>query len=137
MWYVAKQDRTHDISVVAIYELSKRVSLSGTFVYYTGNAVTFPSGKYRIDNQTVFLYSERNGYRMPAYHRLDLNATFQLGKQQKRYSSELVLGLYNVYGRQNAYAITFEDDPDDLSKTRAVQTALFRFVPSISYNFKF
>lgn len=136
-WYVAKQDRTHDISVVGIYELSKRISLSGTFVYYTGNAVTFPSGKYRIDNRTVFLYSERNGYRMPAYHRLDLNATFQLGKPNKKYSSELVIGLYNVYGRQNAYAITFEDDPDDPSKTRAVQTSLFRYVPSISYNFKF
>lgn len=136
-WYAAKQDRTHDISVVGVYELNKKWSLSGTFVYYTGNAVTFPSGKYHIDNQTVFLYTERNGYRMPAYHRLDLNATVQLGKQRKKWKSELSFGLYNVYGRENAFTITFQDDPDDKSKTQAVRTSLFRFVPSISYNFKF
>lgn len=136
-WYVARQDRTHDLSVVAIYEASKRWTLSGTFVYYTGNAVSFPSGKYKMDNQVVFLYTERNGYRMPAYHRLDLSATVKLGKGKKRLKSELALGVYNAYGRQNAYVITFRENPDDASRTQALQTALFRFVPSITYNFKF
>ena len=73
---------------------------------------------------------------MPAYHRLDLSATLKL-KQREHFSSELALGLYNAYGRENAYAITFRDNPDDRSRTQAVQTSLFRFVPSISYNFKF
>jgi hypothetical protein len=136
-WYNARQDRTHDLSVVAIYELSKRVSFSGLFVYYTGNAVTFPSGKYKLDNQTVYLYTERNAYRMPAYHRLDLNATIKLDKRKRRWESELAIGVFNVYGRQNAYSITFRDDPDDANKTQAVKTSLFRFVPSITYNFKF
>lgn len=136
-WYAARHDRTHDISVVAIYEVTKKLTLSGTFVYYTGNAVTFPSGKYNIDNRTVFLYTERNGYRMPAYHRMDLNATYQLGKRKGRWESELTVGMFNVYGRENAYTITFEDNPDDPSKTQAKRTALFKFVPSISYNFKF
>lgn len=136
-WYAARQDRTHDLSIVAIYDLNKRLSLSGTFVYNTGNAVTFPSGKYTIDNQIVFLYTERNGYRMPAYHRMDLNLTYKLGKQDKKWESELVVGMFNVYGRENAYSITFEENPDDPSKTQAVQTSLFKFVPSISYNFKF
>jgi hypothetical protein len=135
-WYVARQDRTHDVSVVGIYQLNKKWTLSGTWVYYTGNAVSFPSGKYEVDKQVVFYYTERNGYRMPAYHRLDLSATCKL-KVRKHYSSELALGLYNAYGRQNAYAITFREDPDDASKTQAVQTALFRWVPSITYNFNF
>ena len=135
-WYVARQDRTHDISVVGVYQLTKKLSVSGVWVYYTGNAVSFPSGKYKIDDEVTFLYTERNGYRMPAYHRLDLSATWQLA-QRKKFKSELSIGLYNAYGRQNAYAITFREDPDDASKTQALQTALFRFVPSISYNFKF
>ncbi len=135
-WYVARQDRTHDVSVVGIYQLNPKWTLSGTWVYYTGNAISFPSGKYEVDNQVVFYYTERNGYRMPAYHRLDLSATWKL-RERKHFSSELAIGLYNAYGRQNAYAITFREDPDDPSKTQAVQTALFRFVPSITYNFKF
>jgi hypothetical protein len=135
-WYPAKQDRTHDISVVGMYKLSDKWTLSGDFVYYTGNAVTFPSGKYNVNNQVVFYYTERNGYRVPAYHRLDLGATLKL-KQHKHYSSELVFSLYNAYGRENPYTITFRTDPDDPNKTQAVQTSLFRWVPSISYNFKF
>lgn len=135
-WYVARQDRTHDISVVGMYDLNKKWSFSATFVYYTGNAVTFPSGKYYVDNQVVFLYTKRNAYRMPAYHRLDLNAIWKL-KERKNFSSELVLGIYNAYGRDNAYAITFRDNPEDRTRTQALQTSLFRFVPSVSYNFKF
>ncbi|QNL51802.1 TonB-dependent receptor [Olivibacter sp. SDN3] len=135
-WYNARQDRTHDISVVAMYQLSKKWNLSAVWVYNTGNAVTFPSGKYRSDGQVVYYYTERNGYRMPAYHRLDLSATYTL-QSKKRYSSELNFGLYNAYGRANALAISFRESPDDPDRTEALRTALFRFVPSISYNFKF
>jgi hypothetical protein len=135
-WYHARQDRTHDISIVAIFELNKKWSLSSTFVYYTGNAVSFPSGKYFMDNQVVFLYTKRNAYRMPAYHRLDLSATWKL-KERKTFSSELAFGLYNAYGRENAYAITFRQNARVPSQTEAVQTSLFKFVPSVTYNFKF
>lgn len=135
-WYAARQDRTHDISLVGIYQFNERLNFSATFVYYTGNAVSFPAGKYEVDNRVIFYYTERNGYRMPAYNRLDLSATYQF-KPKKNFSSELAFGLYNAYGRQNAYAITFREDPDDASRTQAVQTALFRWVPSVSYNFKF
>ncbi|MGZ8551653.1 MAG: hypothetical protein ACXWV2_13365, partial [Chitinophagaceae bacterium] len=94
------------------------------------------SGKYIIDDQVVFYYTERNGYRMPSYHRLDLGASLQL-KKKGRYSSELNFGLYNAYGRENAYSIEFRESTIDPGKTEAVQTSLFRFIPSISYNFKF
>ncbi|MEO6454883.1 MAG: TonB-dependent receptor, partial [Ginsengibacter sp.] len=135
-WYNARQDRTHDIAIVGAYHLNKKWTLSANWIYYTGDAVSFPSGKYIISGQTYFYYTERNGYRMPNYHRLDLGATKVL-KTKKHFSSELSIGLYNAYGRQNAYTITFRDNKDDPTKTEAVQTALFKFVPSVSYNFKF
>lgn len=135
-WYNARQDRTHDVAIVATYVLNKKWTLSGNWIYYTGDAVTFPAGKYRVNNQVVYYYTERNAYRMPAYHRLDLGATMQL-KKKKRFSSELSFSLYNAYGRMNAYTIEFRESPNDPDKTEAVQTSLFRFIPSISYNFKF
>jgi hypothetical protein len=135
-YYPAKQDRTHDVSIVGIYELSPKWTLSATWVYYTGNAVTFPSGKYTINDRLVFYYTERNGYRMPAYHRLDLGATWQT-KKTSRYESSWTISLYNAYMQKNAYAITFRESETDPTKTEAIQTTLFRLVPSITYNFKF
>lgn len=135
-WYNARQDRTHEVSIVVSYELSKKWTLSANWVFYTGDAVTFPAGKYRINGQTIYYYTERNGYRMPDYHRLDVGATWEL-KKKKRFSSELSISLYNAYGRENAYTINFRDNKDDPNKTEAVRYALFKYVPSISYNFKF
>ena len=134
-WYYARQDRTHDLSIVGTYALSERWSCSALWTYNTGNAVTFPSGKYTVDDQVMFSYTERNAGRMPAYHRLDLSAT--LTRKHRRHESTWNFSLYNAYGRQNAYTITFRQDKDDPTRTNAMQTSLFRWVPSISYGFKF
>lgn len=135
-WYNAKQDRTHDISIVTILELNSKWTVSGVFVYSTGNAVTFPTGKYALGEQTIYQYANRNANRMPDYHRLDLSATYE-NKNKKKNAGSWNFSLYNVYGRENAYQISFQDDPSDNSKTQIIQTALFRWVPSITYNFKF
>jgi hypothetical protein len=135
-WYNARQDRTHDIAIVASYQLTPRWTLSANWVFYTGDAVTYPAGKYRVDDQTIFYYTERNGYRLPDYHRLDIGATWEL-KKKKRWSSELNFSIFNAYGRENAFTIDFRDNPDDPNKTEAVRYALFKFIPSVSYNFKF
>ncbi|HEV8084070.1 MAG TPA: TonB-dependent receptor [Chitinophagaceae bacterium] len=135
-WYNARQDRTHEIAIVGTYKLKKKWTLSANWVLYTGDAVSFPEGKYNIGTETFFYYTKRNGYRMPTYHRLDLAATKVL-KQKKRFTSELSFSLYNAYGRENAYSITFRDKKAEPLKTEAVKTTLFRFIPSISYNFKF
>jgi hypothetical protein len=135
-WFNARQDRTHDISIVGTYQLNDKWTLSGNWVYYTGDAVTFPAGKYNLDDRVVFYYTERNGYRTPNYHRLDLGATRQL-KKRGRFTSELTFSLYNAYGRENAFTINFRESKENPEKTEAVQTTLFRFVPSISYAFKF
>jgi hypothetical protein len=135
-WYPARQDITHDVSVVAIYDLSKKWSLSASWVYNTGNAVTFPSGKYILNGVTQYYYTERNGYRMPDYHRLDVSATMNM-KKTKRFESSLNFSVYNAYGHKNPFSIDFEQDADDPTKTNAVMTYLFTYVPSITYNFKF
>ena len=135
-WFLAKQDRTHDVSLVGIYRASQRWTFSSTFVYNTGNAVTFPGGKYQLNNTTVFYYPERNSDRMPDYHRLDFSATLE-GKPGKKLQSNWSFGIYNLYNRKNAYSIDFRDDPDDKSKTQAVRTTLFGIIPSVTWNFKF
>jgi CarboxypepD_reg-like domain/TonB-dependent Receptor Plug Domain len=135
-YYPAKQDRTHDLSIVGMYQLSPRWQLSGNWVFYTGNAVTFPSGKYEVNGATTFLYTERNGYRMPDYHRLDVGATY-LAKKTKRFESEWSFSAYNLYNRKNAYTITFQDSETNPGTTEALRTALFGIVPSVAWNFKF
>ncbi len=134
-----------------MYNLSKRVKLSSSFVFYTGSAVTFPTGKYKIDGQTINLYSDRNGSRMPNYHRLDVGLTlegkkfkeiknFETGeieKVKKKMLSTWNFWIYNVYAHGNAYSISFQEKETDPTKTAIIQLSLFSIIPSITYNFKF
>ncbi|HWZ14398.1 MAG TPA: TonB-dependent receptor [Mucilaginibacter sp.] len=136
-YYPARQDRTHDVSVVGIYQLNKRWSFSGVFVYGTGNAVTYPTGKYNIGGLTTFSYSQRNGYRLPSSNRLDLGATLE-GKQHKKYHSSWTFGIYNVYAYRDPYIITFRDSKTVPNTTEAVETSIFATrIPSVTWNFKF
>lgn len=135
-WYNAKQDRTHDLAVVGVYTLNPRWSVSGVFVYNTGDAVTFPTGKYDIQGQTVYQYASRNANRMPTNHRMDISVTYDK-KKIKRTQESWNFSLYNVYGRENAYQINFQEDPKDPSRTQIIQTALFKWIPSVTYQFKF
>jgi hypothetical protein len=134
--FPARHDRTHDISVVGMYDLTSKLKLSATWIYYTGSAVTFPSGKYEIDGHLIGYYTERNGYRMPNYHRFDLGLTWQLKKTEK-FESSLVFSVYNVYARENAYFIDFQQSEENPNITQAVQFAIFKAIPSVSYKFKF
>ena len=85
---------------------------------------------------SVGSFTDRNQDRLPAYHRLDFGLTYQL-KQHKWFGSELVFSIYNLYAQKNPYAINFEQDKNDPTKTAAYKLYLFRIVPSISWNFKF
>jgi hypothetical protein len=134
--FLAKQDRPNNLAIVGMYELNPRLTFSATWIYISGNVVTFPSGRYYIDGNVVPYYTERNGYRMPDYHRLDIGLTWQR-KKTARFESNWNFSIYNVYARSNAYAINFQQDPNDPTKMQAVQLSLFRFVPAITYNFKF
>jgi len=133
--FSARQDRTHDFSLVLTYKFNPQIISSVTWVYNTGDAVTFPAGKYQIDGQIINLYTERNGDRMPDYHRMDFGITFIFNKN-KRFYNELNISAFNVYNRKNAYSITFKTD-EQTGKTEAERLALFGIVPSVSWNFKF
>ena len=135
-FYPAKQDRIHDIAIVAIYKLSKKLTLSGNWVFYTGDAATFPSGKYVLDGIQVPYYTERNGYRFPNYHRLDIGLTL-IAKQTPKFESSWNFSLYNAYNHLNAFSITFQQNKDNPALTEALETSLFGIIPSATYNFKF
>ena len=132
--FSARQDRIHDLSVVAMYKINDALTVASTFVYYTGDAVTFPSGKYTINGDMIPYFTERNGYRMPDYHRMDLGLTWYM-KDKKRFRHNLNFSVYNLYGRENAYTITFQEN-EETGEQEALQTALFKIIPSITYNFK-
>ncbi|MDP4284922.1 MAG: TonB-dependent receptor [Bacteroidota bacterium] len=135
-WFPARQDETHSLSVVGIYKPNTKWTFSADFVYNTGNAVTWPSGKYNVNGNTVFYYTERNGYRLPSYNRMDVSAILQ-GKKRGKYDHSWVFSIYNLYARENPYFVQFQDDPDNPQRTQAVQYSLFRLIPSVTYNFKF
>ncbi len=110
---------------------------SANFVFYTGNAVTFPTGKAIIGGIPLPVYSNRNDYRMPNYHRLDLSYTLK-GKERPNqiWNWDLNFSLYNAYGRHNPWMINFYPDKVDTSKTYAEMTYLFGVIPSVTFNFK-
>lgn len=135
-WYAANQDRTHDLSIVGIYDVNKKWTLSATWVYATGSPMTFPSGKYYVDRHTIYYYEGRNQYRAPSFHRLDLGAICSL-KKTKKYSSELAFSIYNAYGRKNAYMFGFRQNEDNPEVSESYKIYLFSVIPSISWNFKF
>lgn len=133
--FPSRQDRIHDLSVTGIYAFHPKWTLSANFVFYTGDAITFPSGRYQMAGKEVPYYTERNGYRFPNYHRLDLGLTWTVKKTEK-FESSWNISVYNAYGRENPYIINFEEN-EDTGNVEAVQFALFKAIPSISYNFRF
>ncbi len=152
--FASRWDRTHDLSIVASYEYNKRWTFGATFTYQTGQAVTLPVNRYWIEGRLVSEYTERNGYRMAPYHRLDVAATL-LNKETKKkkdpvtgvvtevprkYRSSWTFGVYNAYNRANPYFIYFAND-GNLStgdfQLVAKQVSLFSILPSITWNFKF
>jgi hypothetical protein len=135
-YFPAKQDRTHDLSLVGMYNVSQRWTLSANYIYSTGNAVTYPAGKYNVGGLTTYYYTNRNANRMPYTSRLDLSATLK-AKETKRFRSSWSFGLYNALNRKNPYSIQFRDKKDDPTRTEAVQISLFGIIPSVTYNFKF
>lgn len=137
-WFPARYDKTHDLSIMTSYQLNDRWSFGANFVYSTGAAVTFPTGRFEYLGELVPVYSERNGERMPAYHRLDLSATLQGKKNAGRnWNGEWVFSVYNAYYRKNPYLINFRQDANMPNETFAELVYLLPIVPAITYNFEF
>ncbi|GLB48159.1 collagen-binding protein [Neptunitalea sp. Y10] len=136
-WYNTSYDRTHDLSVTGSYYLSKKWSLGANLIFQTGRPVTYPNGQYQYEGISVANYAGRNENRLPAYHRIDLSATYTPNrKPDARWKGEWVFSIYNVYNRYNAASITFGQN-QATGVNEAVRTSIFGAVPSVSYNFKF
>jgi hypothetical protein len=145
-------DRRHDISVVALYELSKRWTASATFVYGSGDLTWLPPGRFTFQDvpgagfeAVVPDYRERNNFRLPAYHRLDLGLVYKFFP--KWGESDLTLSVVNAYDRRNAFFIFFEPEFEgEESNTGGIniptriaanQVSLFPILPSLTWNFQF
>ena len=137
--YPSAYDRTHDLSLVMSYDLSKQINLSATWVYATGNPATYPIAKYDVQGNTLFYYAERNSNRIPDYHRMDLSLTYDPKKnEQRKIKRTLNVSLYNVYARRNAYSIYFQQNEDNPSVVEATRLSIVgTVIPSITYNISF
>lgn len=143
--FFPRYDRRHDISAVISHKISPRLTITAAWVYYTGNAISLPPGRFIIQDVTgnqpsvVPRFQKRNDLRMPSYHRLDLGLVWKFFPRWGE--SDLTFSIYNAYNRLNAYFIFFEEikDPNtDLTLGfQARQVSLFPIIPSITYNFKF
>lgn len=139
--FPAKYDRRHDLSIVATYELNPRWRFGAVFVYGTGNATSLPQRFYIVEGVLTQEYSKINQYRLPAYHRLDLSATYTPKPNPKRkLQSSWVFGLYNTYSHLNPYFIYYDQKGSAYNGTLQVearQVSLFPVLPSVTWNFKF
>jgi hypothetical protein len=135
-----KYDRRHDISAIGTYTFSKKWTVSGVFVFGSGNAITLPTSFYFIDNNLVQSFSKVNGFRLPSYHRLDLSATLTpKNKKQHRWQGSWTFSVYNVYNRKNPYFL-YVDNSGSIStgiKVAVYEVYILPILPSVTYNFKF
>ena len=143
-----RYDRTHDLSVVMNYPLGKKWELSAVVVYGTGNAITMPTGRFAYNvgrnmetNKPIFTninqYDKINDYRMPAYHRMDVSATYTPKPNSTRqFRSSWNFSVYNVYNRYNPYFIYMSVDEKEQT-IKGKKVFLFPVIPSVTWNFKF
>jgi len=144
--YPTNTDRRHNLTVVANYVISKRWDFNANFVLSTGNPITLPQGRWFYDGKQIAFYGPRNSQRFPTYHRMDIGINYYpKPKKNKRLENSFNFSLYNVYGRKNPYSIltttrkvTGSDGSQvDTGIPITEQIALFRWIPSITWNFKF
>ena len=134
--YLTPFDRTHDLSFTGIYRLNEKWNLSANLIYQTGRPITYPNGQYSYEGLSIASYSDRNSDRLPAYHRIDVSAIYTPKKPGRRWQGEWVFGIYNIYNRRNAAAISFSQSRES-GLNEATRIAIFGIVPSVTYNFKF
>jgi outer membrane receptor protein involved in Fe transport len=139
--YPGKYDRRHDLSVVGIYEITKKWKVSSTFVFGTGNAISLPERFYFVDGVLTQEYSNINAYRMKPYHRLDIAATYTpVHKKPRKYSDSWVFSIYNLYSRQNPYFYYFDQTGNASTGSLTVtakQVSLFPIIPAVTWNVHF
>ena len=141
--FPAKYDRRHDLSITVQHKFSDRFDLSGTWVFSSGNCGTLGTQIYDgLPNENGFITQinalERNNFRMPSYHRLDLGVNFH--KQKKHGIRTWNISVYNVYNRNNPWVVYTDykwDEATQTEKKTLMQVSIFPIIPSVSYSYKF
>jgi hypothetical protein len=142
-WFPSAYDMPHDLSVVTNLHLNKRLQVSANFAYSSGRPISLPEYKYYAGDEVVVYFSDKNEYRIPSYHRLDITLSYDESlRLKKRWKGRWSFSLLNVYGRKNAYTIYYkkEDPSIDNDYNRFSQYKLYligRPVPTVSYFFIF
>ena len=136
--YPAPYDKPHDVAIVFSYDINDRLIVAANWLYSSGIPFTMPTGRYEIMGNIIPLYTGRNEYRLPDYHRLDLSLTIK-GKERedRKWTGEWNFSLYNAYARKNAWTINFIQDEQNPDLTYAEMTYLFSIIPAVTYNFRF
>ncbi len=136
-WYSSIYDKLHNLAITGNYNWSDKWSFGANFILQTGQPVTFPNGQYQYQGITIPSFGLRNVDRLPAFHHLDISATYIPKPQKKKnWQGEWVFSVYNVYNRQNAASISFRQN-NETGANEAVRFSIFGAVPAVSYNFKF
>ncbi len=137
VYFSPRWDIRHNLSITGNYQLNRKWSVSSTFKFSSGGFVTVPEGSFVYNGVSFSYYSKRNGYQIEPYHRLDLSFTYKSPKNDTRkWKSEWVFGIYNVYEQKNIY-ILFARQEGDMTSSQFTKMYLFGIVPSITYNLKF
>ena len=136
-WYNTPYDKTHDISITSSYDLSEKWKLNANFIFQTGQPTTYPNGQYSFNGLVVPTFEARNSSRLDAYHRFDISGTYTpKSKKEKRWKSEWVFSIYNLYNRKNTQSLNFREN-QDTGQNEAIKLSLFGAIGAVSYNFKF
>lgn len=134
--YPAPFDKPHVFNIALSYKISPRWEASVSWVYAMGNPTTYPVQRFFIGEKEVVVYSKRNAYRLPAYHRMDISVTWKPPhKSGRRWHGDWNLSIYNLYNKKNPWMVQFEQYDNGVNYGE--MTYLFGIVPSITYNFKF
>lgn len=142
-FYPSLYDKPHDFSLLGTFNISRRWRFTANFVFISGRPVTLPEIKYQYAGETLVYYSDRNKYRMPPYHRLDVSLTFDENLRRKRmWKGSWTLSVYNAYGRENPYSVYYRKATpgaeNDYRKYSLYKLSVIGIpVPSLTYNFKF
>ena len=142
--FLARYDRRHDISLVGIYNLSKNITLSATWVFGTGNRFTLPVRKHNVINilgvsgGNLSQYDKRNNFKTDDFHRLDMS--LQMKKEKRKFTRTWEFGIYNVYYKHNTFfyyeSSKFGNDGITVVGTLK-KVSLFPILPSVSYILEF
>jgi hypothetical protein len=130
--------KPHNFSLFSVYKINNSLSISGTFKLTSGGRITMPVGTFDYYGASFNYYSQKNGYTLPIYHQLDLSLNYSNSfNSQKRWKSEWVISVINVYNRKNVFSMFVSQKDENMKSTKVYKMYLYGIFPSITYNFKF